>query len=85
MAGKSAVEDTKAPLADGRDLDDNELSDSAGEGTATPSDVINAEEPADVDTDQGKLRALLGILRKVIGVKVCRSPHALTRANCLLK
>jgi hypothetical protein len=43
----------------------------AGDGAATPTEVINAaEETGEAETDQGKLKALLGILRKVIGVKV---------------
>lgn len=47
-----------------------------------PNEVINAEEPGEVDTDQGKLKALLGILRKVVGVKV-RFPivHPLRRPS----
>lgn len=65
-----AVAGSKLSSEDARETDDfdNEYPDS---GTATPTELISAEETGDVDTDQGKLRALLGILRKVVGVKVC--------------
>jgi hypothetical protein len=66
----SAVAGSKRSSEEARETDDldNEYPDS---GTATPTELIAAEEAGDVDTDQGKLRALLGILRKVVGVKVC--------------
>lgn len=59
--GKKTLAGSTGEAAEERDVQsDDEL----------PNEVINAEEPGEVDTDQGKLRALLGILRKVVGVKV---------------
>ena len=79
MAGSAIVGSKTQPsngveAADERDpqQSDDELS----------NEVINAEEPGEVDTDQGKLRALLGILRKVVGVKVRPLIVALTAVHC---
>lgn len=70
MAG-SAVAGSKTSSENARELNEREVGSDVDDvsGTATPTESI-AEEAGEVDTDQGKLRALLGILRKVVGVKV---------------
>lgn len=69
MAG-GAIDGSKSLSSSAGEAEDREFQSDDDE---LPNEVINAEEPGEVDTDQGKLRALLGILRKVVGVKVCHS------------
>lgn len=62
-------------LSKDRKAGDSQVSsdDEYGDGTTTPmgeTEVI-ADEPGEVESDSGKLKQLLGILRKVVGVKVC--------------
>lgn len=51
-----------------------EAAEADGEPLALETESITPEDGTDVESDAGKLRQLLGVLKKVVGVKVSSTP-----------